>query len=279
MGWTASDRRANLLWAAGGAAVTAAVAGAYVYLARANDDNNGKNDDNNDNNDNSSSKPTRHRPARLSFDVSSTADDTDGEVDVDSREHLFEEAVEFMNSPLAPQHINTEQKLMLYALYKQATEGDCDLPRPSMLNMRANAKWEARQEFIGLECEQARDFYVKLVDHESPEWQSTLTSDDTQREEAGSSYDTLRSSDRANKPSGDATLSLGGTASQAQFSAGVTSAEEEQAMWAEGSDIWYLVSTGERDAVLAALGADSGPMINSTDEEGRSLLHWACDRG
>lgn len=33
------------------------------------------------------------------------------------------------------------QQLLLYALYKQATVGDCTLPRPGMVHFTARAKW------------------------------------------------------------------------------------------------------------------------------------------
>ena len=38
-------------------------------------------------------------------------------------------------------NINTMQKLKIYGLYKQATQGDNDKPEPSSINMVAHAKW------------------------------------------------------------------------------------------------------------------------------------------
>lgn len=54
--------------------------------------------------------------------------------------------------------------LELYALYKQATEGDVSGKRPSRLKMRARAKYDAWDEKSGMDSDKAMQAYVDLVD-------------------------------------------------------------------------------------------------------------------
>jgi diazepam-binding inhibitor (GABA receptor modulating acyl-CoA-binding protein) len=54
-------------------------------------------------------------------------------------------------------------KLQLYALYKQATEGDATGKRPGFTNPVGRAKYDAWAEQKGQSAEDARDEYVTLV--------------------------------------------------------------------------------------------------------------------
>lgn len=56
-----------------------------------------------------------------------------------------------------------EVKLRLYALYKQATEGPCNMPKPGMLDFVNKAKWDAWNALGSLPKETARQNYVDLV--------------------------------------------------------------------------------------------------------------------
>ena len=59
---------------------------------------------------------------------------------------------------------SNEELLQLYALYKQATEGDNTDPRPGGFDFKAIAKHDAWEEKKGLRKEDAMAAYVKLVD-------------------------------------------------------------------------------------------------------------------
>lgn len=54
--------------------------------------------------------------------------------------------------------------LELYALYKQATEGDVTSDKPSRLKFRERAKHDAWEERAGMEREEAMQNYIDLVD-------------------------------------------------------------------------------------------------------------------
>lgn len=56
-----------------------------------------------------------------------------------------------------------EELLQLYALYKQATEGDINSDRPGGFDFKAIAKYEAWEALKGRSKEQAMKDYVSLV--------------------------------------------------------------------------------------------------------------------
>lgn len=58
---------------------------------------------------------------------------------------------------------SNEELLELYALYKQATDGDVSGERPGGFDFKAIAKYDAWAEKKGLSKEQSMQDYVKLV--------------------------------------------------------------------------------------------------------------------
>ncbi|XP_062952609.1 enoyl-CoA delta isomerase 2 isoform X3 [Cynocephalus volans] len=66
-----------------------------------------------------------------------------------------------------------EVKLKLYALYKQATEGPCNLPKPGVFDLINKAKWDAWNALGSLPKETARQNYVDLVSSLSPPSESS----------------------------------------------------------------------------------------------------------
>jgi len=58
---------------------------------------------------------------------------------------------------------SSHELLELYALYKQATSGDITGPRPSALDFRARAKYEAWTRAKGLTADKAMGRYIELV--------------------------------------------------------------------------------------------------------------------
>jgi diazepam-binding inhibitor (GABA receptor modulating acyl-CoA-binding protein) len=59
---------------------------------------------------------------------------------------------------------NNEELLRLYALYKQATEGDVVGDRPGGFDFKAIAKYDAWTEIKGKSKEQAIQEYIAFVD-------------------------------------------------------------------------------------------------------------------
>lgn len=74
--------------------------------------------------------------------------------------------------------VENEQKLKLYALYKQATNGPCSGEKPSMFNAVEKAKWQAWKSLGDLETEDAKKSYISTVN----EMISTSAAESSQEE-------------------------------------------------------------------------------------------------
>ncbi|NWI62938.1 ECI2 isomerase, partial [Todus mexicanus] len=73
----------------------------------------------------------------------------------------FEKAQEQLK--LLKKDPGNEAKLKLYALFKQATEGPCNSPKPGMLDFVKKAKWDAWNSLGDLSKDNARQKYTELV--------------------------------------------------------------------------------------------------------------------
>lgn len=62
------------------------------------------------------------------------------------------------------QRPSNEQLLQLYALYKQASEGDVSGDRPGLLDIKGRAKYDAWSRCKGQSKDEAMRKYVALVD-------------------------------------------------------------------------------------------------------------------
>ena len=76
-------------------------------------------------------------------------------------QEYFEEAVK--QSKTIPQRPSNEDLLLLFALYKQATEGDVQGERPGGFDFKAIAKYDAWVDQKGKSSEVAREEYENLV--------------------------------------------------------------------------------------------------------------------
>jgi acyl-CoA-binding protein len=63
-----------------------------------------------------------------------------------------------------PKRPGNDDLLSLYALYKQATEGDVQGSRPGLLDMTGRAKYDAWAKRKGLATNDAMKQYVALVE-------------------------------------------------------------------------------------------------------------------
>ncbi|GAA5837565.1 hypothetical protein JCM11251_002015 [Rhodosporidiobolus azoricus] len=77
----------------------------------------------------------------------------------------FERAVDIIQSlpKSGPIQTNYDDKLSLYASYKQATEGDINTSRPGLLDVLGRAKWDAWNKRKGLTQMQAERAYVEAL--------------------------------------------------------------------------------------------------------------------
>ena len=74
----------------------------------------------------------------------------------------FEAAVKSSTSSITERPDNATL-LKLYALYKQATEGDNESKKPSFTDMVARAKWDAWAKLEGTSSDEAKQLYIDLI--------------------------------------------------------------------------------------------------------------------
>lgn len=79
----------------------------------------------------------------------------------------FLETVEFVKSSDADFEPSNELKLEMYALYKQATEGDVSGKKPGMMDIVGKAKYGAWKKVKGMSAEQAMKDYIQRVKEHS----------------------------------------------------------------------------------------------------------------
>jgi diazepam-binding inhibitor (GABA receptor modulating acyl-CoA-binding protein) len=75
---------------------------------------------------------------------------------------LFEKAV--AESKKLPEKPDNMTLLKIYALYKQATEGDCEGKRPGFTDMVGRAKYDAWKGLEGKSADEAMQEYVDLIE-------------------------------------------------------------------------------------------------------------------
>ena len=75
----------------------------------------------------------------------------------------FEAAVKSSTSSIKERPDNATL-LKLYALYKQATEGDNESKKPSFTDMVARAKWDAWAKLEGTTPDEAKQIYIDLIE-------------------------------------------------------------------------------------------------------------------
>lgn len=60
--------------------------------------------------------------------------------------------------------VSDQEKLLVYSFYKQATQGDCNIPVPPATDVRAKAKWEAWNVNKGMSKMDAMRIYIAKVE-------------------------------------------------------------------------------------------------------------------
>ncbi|KAL3697785.1 hypothetical protein R1sor_011861 [Riccia sorocarpa] len=191
----------------------------------------------------------------------SDSDDWEG-VESSELEELFGAAATFVaTQAVGPGlKVSNEDQLLLYGLYKCATEGPCRTTQPPAYRMSARAKWNAWQKLGDIGPEEAMNRYIALVSKMSPDWNKALPKAEDQGE---SSTDV-----------GDA-VQRGGMGGPV-FSSLMMNEEGGDE---EGTLEPIHVSAREGDVAGLSQQIENGTTINLQDSDGRTALHWAADRG
>ena len=75
----------------------------------------------------------------------------------------FEAAVAYVQSSEGNFKPSNELKLDMYALFKQATEGDVKGKRPGITNFVGRAKWDGWNKLKGMSADQAMQTYIDKI--------------------------------------------------------------------------------------------------------------------
>ncbi|WVQ73222.1 hypothetical protein IAR50_002788 [Cryptococcus sp. DSM 104548] len=84
------------------------------------------------------------------------------EPDIDNKFHRAVDIVQSLPKG-GPIQTTYEEKLWLYSLYKQATEGNIKIPRPGMLDLLGKAKWDSWHKQKGITKTEAKARYVEAL--------------------------------------------------------------------------------------------------------------------
>ena len=184
--------------------------------------------------------------------------------------------------------VSNENKLRLYALYKQATAGPCASPKPRLVDgMTAHAKWTAWRD-LGetLSSRDAATAYIRLVEE--------LSGGDA-RTKARAEAATGANIDIADIDGEGDTIGFGGPVfsrpampgDPRDFDRSRTPPSDDQGV--DGGSPRRLLDAGLEALAEACRGGDAarvraglarpGVDANAADEEGRTALHWAADGG
>jgi diazepam-binding inhibitor (GABA receptor modulating acyl-CoA-binding protein) len=76
-------------------------------------------------------------------------------------QNLFYASASFVKT--LPNKPTNDELLKLYALYKQATCGNCNIPEPGMFSIEGKAKWRAWNSIMGIDNKDAMVQYINFV--------------------------------------------------------------------------------------------------------------------
>uniref|UniRef100_A0A8C7WPJ5 Acyl-CoA-binding domain-containing protein 6 n=1 Tax=Oryzias sinensis TaxID=183150 RepID=A0A8C7WPJ5_9TELE len=147
------------------------------------------------------------------------------------------------------QTASREQLLYLYARYKQVKVGKCNTSKPGFFDFEGQRKWQAWKQLGDMDAEQAMQEYITCVNALDPEGIAKVSEE-------------RRGAERR--------TGFGG--------ATVSSLYQEETIREEDRNIFDYCRENNIDHINDAIGSQNVD-VNAKDEEGRALLHWACDRG
>lgn len=171
----------------------------------------------------------------------------DMEID-DALSTTFKLATDFVTENASV--MQQDDLLYLYGRYKQSTVGPCTDPMPGILKFRSRGKWTAWNGLADMTKEEAMKQYIEKVTRISPDWD---TSPDRQKslKKTGTHFGPVNSICQKTDP-------------ELNF---------------ESKTVFDFVKEGNLNQIKELVTANPKIVKDCSDENGLSLLHWACDRG
>ncbi|XP_006803331.1 acyl-CoA-binding domain-containing protein 6 [Neolamprologus brichardi] len=165
-------------------------------------------------------------------------------------EREFESAADRVKDLI--QTASRDQLLYLYARYKQVKVGKCNTPKPGFFDFEGQRKWQAWKQLGDMDQEQAMQEYISCVNILDPEGSTKVIP-----EKEGKNVHTR------------ARLNI--QSSLYLFISPHVLREEDK-------DIFDYCRDNNIEYITNAITCQNVD-VNIRDDEGRALLHWACDRG
>lgn len=89
----------------------------------------------------------------------------------DESDSYFSEACEYVTDHA--DSLNSEQLVLFYGFYKQATAGPCNTPKPSLFDLRAKKMWTSWSNLGSMPKAEAKLRYVELLNRIAGDWQTS----------------------------------------------------------------------------------------------------------
>jgi len=168
------------------------------------------------------------------------SDTSDFEVDVSEIEKVFGRASSHLQTIAS--ELDQKTLLSFYGLYKQATVGKCNTPKPGIFNLQAKAKWNAWNELNDMAADVAMTRYVDEMNRIQSGWDDA---NNKRTKEQWVSVSTMLDGDEIVKDT-----------DKSQFD---------------------YVKEGDLEKLSKINGLEQH--MNDADDDGLGLIHWAADRG
>ncbi|KAF2356382.1 Ankyrin repeat-containing domain [Trinorchestia longiramus] len=191
------------------------------------------------------------------------------ELDGNELESSFNSAAKHFPSLVS--QLSKEKLLYFYGRYKQATEGNCNVSKPSLFDQTGRRKWEAWADLKGTTKYTAMKEYIDGVKEIDPEWNE----DDTKNKEVG-----WARVSRMPVPERDETVSFIDAVQEGNLEVlnSLNLEEEVKQRFEEGmTGLHWAADRGHTEVVDLLL--TNGAEVNARDDSGQTPLHYAASCG
>lgn len=163
------------------------------------------------------------------------------DLEMNDLEETFNLAVNYIRNNHSK--FGKDDLLKIYAYYKQATVGKCNTSRPGLFNFQEKQKWDSWNNLGEMSVQEAQSLYIARLSEAYPEWNDN----------------------KDNRKSA--------------FGLAVSRPKQDESEEITATSIQDFVKEGNLDKVKKCLEIIEDSELNSLDDEGLGLLHWASDRG
>lgn len=163
-------------------------------------------------------------------------------------ENVFNTAAKYLTQIV--DELDKETLLQFYGLYKQATIGACNIPKPGMFAIQAKAKWKVWSDLKQMSKGSAMQLYVHKLSEIKSDWK--------------------------------AHADIRNMSNQQWVAVSRPQIEDNNEISESQKTCFDYVKEGNVDKLRQLLAADSHHVItdiNAQDDSGLALVHWAADRG